>query len=61
MPLLTKGARDAVAARVLERLETPAPYAGKKHALKSVIQMQARRLAVAVRGEAEYQGFVSGW
>lgn len=58
---LSKAARDAVAGRVLERLEAPVPYEGKRHALKSVIQLQARRLAVAVRGEGEYRAFLSGW
>jgi CRISPR-associated protein Cas1 len=58
---LTKGARDAVAQRVLQRLEAPVLYQGKQHALKSVIQMQARHVAVAVRGEAEYGAFVAGW
>jgi CRISPR-associated protein Cas1 len=60
-PFLTKAARDAVAERVLERLEAPALHQGKRHALKSIIQLQARHLAVVVRGEAEYRGFVAGW
>jgi CRISPR-associated protein Cas1 len=58
---LSKSARDMVAARVLERLETPALHENKRSALKNVIQRQARRLAVAVRGEAEYEPFLSGW
>lgn len=60
-PLLTREARQQIAARVLERLEAPVPYEGKRHSLKSVIQMQARHLAVAVRGEAEYRAFAAGW
>ncbi len=58
---LTKASRDVVAQRVLERLEAPTPYAGKRCALKNVIQAQARRLAVAVRGEAEYVAYTSNW
>jgi CRISP-associated protein Cas1 len=58
---LTRDARLAVAARVRERLEAPVPHLGRHHALKSVIQLQARHLAVVVRGEAGYQPFLSGW
>jgi CRISPR-associated protein Cas1 len=60
-PLLAKPAREAVARRVLERLDAAVVYRGKRHALKSVVQMQARRAALAVRGEAEYEAFVAGW
>jgi CRISPR-associated protein Cas1 len=42
-------------------LDTPALHETKRYALKNVIQRQARRLAVAVRGEAEYEPFLSGW
>lgn len=58
---LTVESRRAVAARVLERLEAREPYEGKRHSLKSIIQLQARHLAVAVRGEAPYQAFVTRW
>jgi CRISPR-associated protein Cas1 len=60
-PLLTRETRQAIAERVRERLEAAAPYDGKRQTLKNIIQLQARRLAVVVRGEAEYQAFVSGW
>jgi CRISPR-associated protein Cas1 len=60
-PLLSKSGRDAVAERVLKRLDAAVTHEGKQHSLKSVIQLQARRLAVAVRGEGEYRAFVSGW
>jgi CRISP-associated protein Cas1 len=60
-PRLTKEGRQAVAARVLERLESPATYEGKRQSLKSIIQLQARRAAVVVRGEAEYRAFSAGW
>lgn len=60
-PVLAQAAREAVAQRVLERLDLPVTYTGKRFTLKNVIQLQARRLAVAVRGEADYQAFAAGW
>jgi CRISPR-associated protein Cas1 len=60
-PVLAQAAREAVAQRVLERLDLPVTYAGKRFTLKNVIQLQARRLAVAVRGAADYQAFAAGW
>lgn len=47
--------------RVLERLDGAVPHDGRRYALKNVIQLQARRLAVVVRGEAEYAAFAAGW
>lgn len=60
-PLLTKAGRQAIAERVRERLEGTARYAGKQQTLKNIIQLQARHLAVVVRGEATYEPFVAGW
>ncbi len=61
LALLSKEARKAVAERIFQRLETAVLHDGRRQALKCVIQLQARRLAVAVRGEAEYRAFVAGW
>lgn len=58
---LTAATRKYVADRILERLATPVPYEGKNWALSSVIQHQARHLAVAVRGERTYRCFASRW
>lgn len=58
---LTAATRKLVAARVLERLNTPVPYEGKRWPLGSIIQNQARHLAVAVRGERIYRAFASRW
>lgn len=58
---LTALSRKVVADRVLERLATVVPYEGKRWPLGSVIQSQARHLAVAVRGEREYRSFASRW
>jgi CRISPR-associated protein Cas1 len=59
--LLSDETRRAVAAAVLERLETPARFRGEQRKLKSVIQAQARRLAVALRGESRYRTFAFQW
>jgi CRISPR-associated protein Cas1 len=58
---LTAATRKLVASRVTERLSTRVPYEGKRWPLGVVIQNQARHLAVAVRGEREYQSFASRW
>lgn len=58
---LTPATRRLIADRVLERLHTPVPYEGKRWPLGTVIQHQARHLAVAVRGERAYQPFSSRW
>lgn len=58
---LTPAMRRLIADRVLERLNTPVPYEGKRWPLGTVIQHQARHLAVAVRGERTYQPFSSRW
>jgi CRISPR-associated protein Cas1 len=58
---LTAATRRLVADRVLERLATPVPYEGKRWSLGTIIQNQARHLAVAVRGERTYRAFASRW
>lgn len=58
---MTAATRRLVADRVLQRLQTPVPYEGKRWALSVVIQTQARHLAVAVRGERTYRPFISRW
>src|SRR5579875_853800 len=59
--LLTDGARHAVAAAVLERLESVAAFRGRRYQLKSVIQLQARNLASFLRGGADYRTFAFKW
>ena len=60
--LLTKDARRKLADKILERLEGAVPYAGKRHALRAVMQMQARHVATFLRGErAEYTAFQMAW
>lgn len=58
---LTVASRREVSDRILDRLSTVVPYEGKRWQLLSVIQQQARHLAVAVRGERIYRSFASRW
>jgi CRISPR-associated protein Cas1 len=59
---LDDSSRKEVAARVLERLDGPVRHKGKQSSLRSVIQAQARRLALFLRkDEAEYEPFIAGW
>lgn len=54
--------RKLVAAKTLERLDSPVRYAGKQSVLRSVMQAQARHLAVFLRGDrAGYDPFVANW
>jgi CRISPR-associated protein Cas1 len=59
--LLTDESRRAVAGAVLERLESEAGFRGRRHRLKSVIQIQARNLASCLRGGAPYRAFAFKW
>jgi CRISPR-associated protein Cas1 len=59
--MLTEESRKTVASAVLERLETEVAFHGRRHAMKSVIQMQARRMAGFVRGEGGYRPFAFKW
>lgn len=59
--LLSPSARRRVAEAVLERLEAQEEYGGKRHRLRTILHLQARRLATALRGEGEYRPFVSSW
>lgn len=60
--LLTAESRKLIAEKVLERLEKPEKYEDKQHPLRSIIQHQARHLAVFLRGEREtYAGFEVKW
>ncbi len=59
--LLSADARKLVAKRVLERLQSEAEYGGQKLQLNSIIQAQARRLALFFRGEKAYRCFRFKW
>ncbi len=58
---LAEESRREVAAAVLERLETQETYDGKKHRIKTILHLQARRMAGFVRGDGRYRPFVGTW
>lgn len=59
---LTLEARRNLAEKVQERLESTAPFEGKRYALRQIMQMQARHLACWLRGErVAYQSFEMAW
>jgi CRISPR-associated protein Cas1 len=59
---LDEASRGLLARRILERLEGEERYDGRKLRLRSIVQRQARRLAVWVRGEGKtYEGWVVRW
>lgn len=54
--------RRLLAEKVLARLDSPERFEGKRYALSSIIQMQARHVATFVRGQrAVYEPFVMSW
>jgi CRISPR-associated protein Cas1 len=59
--LLTENSRRAVAGAVLERLESETGFRGRRHRLKSVIQIQARNVASYLRGGEPYRAFAFKW
>lgn len=59
--LLDGPSRESVAARVLLRLNSPERYRGKNHEVRSIIQMQARSSASALRGIRDYRPFSFKW
>ncbi|MGH7320335.1 MAG: CRISPR-associated endonuclease Cas1 [Candidatus Rokuibacteriota bacterium] len=59
--LLTDESRRVVAGVVLERLESEVGFRGRRHRLKSVIQIQARSLATHLRSGDAYRPFPFKW
>lgn len=54
--------RRAIAAKVYERLDASASYQGQKRTLGSILQTQARELAVFLRGERPtFEAYVADW
>jgi CRISPR-associated protein Cas1 len=59
---LTDQTRKMLAEKVLKRLDSVEKYAGKKFALRHIIQKQARQIATYVRNErVEYNPFYVKW
>jgi CRISP-associated protein Cas1 len=59
--MLDGDSRENVAARVLLRLNATERHRGKNHEVRSIIQMQARLAASAMRGTREYRPFAFQW
>jgi CRISPR-associated protein Cas1 len=59
--MLDGAARENVASRVLMRMNAVEAHRGKEHQVRSIIQMQARLAASAVRGLRAYRPFSLKW
>jgi len=59
--LLDREARELISARVLERLVSQERHLGKEYQIRSIIQIQARRLASFLRGGPPYRAFRFKW
>jgi CRISPR-associated protein Cas1 len=59
--MLDGDSRENVAARVLLRLNATERHRGKNHEVRSIIQMQARLAASAMRGTRNYRPFAFQW
>ncbi len=59
--LLAEESRRAVAGAVLERLESEAGFRGRRHRLKSIVQIQARNVARCLRSGEAYRAFAYKW
>jgi CRISPR-associated protein Cas1 len=59
--MLDGQSREEVASRVLLRLNATEQHRGKQHQIRSIVQMQARLAASAVRGLRPYRSFSFKW
>ena len=59
--MLEQETRKALVERVMERLQATETYQGKRYQVRSIIQMQARRLASFLRGDGPYKAFTFKW
>ena len=59
--MLDPRTKEQVAERVMARLNTAELHRGKSHQVRSIIQMQARLIASAVRGKREYRPWPFTW
>lgn len=59
--MLDPASKENVASRVLLRLVATEQHRGKQHQVRSIIQMQARLAASAVRGHRAYRAFSFKW
>ena len=59
---LDAGTRKLLAEKLFERLEGEEPHEGRRHKLKTIVQIQARHLATFVRRERpEYRPWIGRW
>jgi CRISPR-associated protein Cas1 len=59
--LLDADTRKNIGDKIVERLVATEIYRGKQYQIRSIIQMQARRLAGFLRGEGAYKAFSFKW
>jgi CRISPR-associated protein Cas1 len=59
--MLEAETRRTLVNRVMDRLLASETYQGKRYQVRSIIQMQARRLASFLRGEGVYKSFSFKW
>jgi len=59
--LLDAETRKSIGERVVERLCASEPYQGKQYQIRSIIQMQARKLAGFLRSDGAYKAFAFKW
>ena len=59
--MLDAASKESVASRVLLRLVAVEQHRGKQHQVRSIIQMQARLAASAIRGARPYRSFSFKW
>lgn len=59
--MLDGPSKEEVAARVLARMNSRECHRGKEHEIRSIIQMQSRLCAAAVRGLRNYRPFTFSW
>lgn len=57
---LKRDFRKNFAEHILSRLSAQGNYNGKRYTLRSIIQLQARALASAFRGERSYEPYIGG-
>jgi CRISPR-associated protein Cas1 len=53
--------RRAIGEKVMARLTAVETYKGKQYQVRSIVQMQARRLAAFLRGDGDYRPFAFKW
>jgi CRISPR-associated protein Cas1 len=59
--MLDGASRENVASRVLLRMNSTERHRGKEHQIRSIIQMQSRLAASALRGLRAYRPFAFQW